>query len=732
MIGNINNFSLYSQDLESGTTTFVFSFDKPTGDIGGYYLYQSFDNVDFSSVKFLIDHDHFEEGDDASLYTEESSSIVFFTYSVPTGITDGRLLYLKLQGISISNELTSFSSTEQTYVAPTKPSNFTIVYDGYEAIAQWSALSTSTGKNTALLNYTVFRKRILSISGVSFDDETNICTHDDLEIGLAFWVVDTIKKSMWFGEVTTAGEFELTDTNKIVLASDASNGYTIFADNLQYYIEDPTSIVTIGTTAFTELNDSSFDLDIRYIYTVISNGSGSKSSEEAKFPIYTIDVENSYPYLRSPGNSDNDVLKQTEWKSLKAVLIDQNYYDKTQFAIPYFEHENYNLKGYLGVSNCKLDVYINNIHTFVTSTGDYGEFNIYYPFKKGTTLVKFQARDKNNIKFSRISAPYSIRTINIYSWFYTLGEQYAEIEDEIENIKTDVNISEARYSSFVDMYAPLINFYKQGDEDETIFRSLATEVFKSFEYATYDESLYIILNAFVNNLSALDHYEIYWNESLYQTQRTGYTFTASSTGLERSDFYYGISSHNSVDGSETDVTTLRVDRRWWPVAYSNVNILMWDFVPGADRYKIYRGTDSDNLYFLTSTGMNVFIDIGDRTENTSIAPRMYNYTSLDKPENLILYDRYGVNNLFLRLKKPSSLVIILYGTGSSSLTEYNLQRLLTLFEKLIPPEIIWKVIFANNDKVILYPEDREVDITEDPLVYALYDEHYYDGDEVYS
>jgi len=99
VIGTIDNFSLYSQDLEDGTTTFIFSYDIPTGDIGGYYLYQSYDNITFTSVKFLIDYSHFVIGDNADEYTQESNSTAFFTYSVGPGETDGRLLYFKIQGI---------------------------------------------------------------------------------------------------------------------------------------------------------------------------------------------------------------------------------------------------------------------------------------------------------------------------------------------------------------------------------------------------------------------------------------------------------------------------------------------------------------------------------------------------------------------------------------------------------------------------------------------------------
>lgn len=729
MIGDINNIALYSQDLLNGTTTIVISFDKPTGDIGGYYLYKSYDDITYEEDSFLIDFVHYEPGDTQSNYTTESGSTVYFTYSIPSGASDGRMIYIKMIGISVANDMSNYSDVISTYIAPTKPSNLMIRYDGYDAMLSWDELSTSTGRNSSLVDFSVYRKNITQLSDVTYDDGT--LTHSSLEVGKAFWITDRIKRCIWFGEITTEGEFVMSDSNKVTQASDNSEEYSILEDNLQYFIEDTSSSVLVGNSFVNSYIDTTYVSDTRYIYTVVSNGTGSKTSEEVKYFLYTVDFLQAYPYLRSAGNSDNAVLQQTQWKLLKAALIDSNYYDKTAYAIPYFKDQPYNLKGYLGVSNSKLDVFINDIYSFTTSTGNYGEFDLNYSFNKGETLVSFQARDKYNIKFSRQSAPYSIRTINLYSWFYSLGVQYDEVETEAEAIQTDVSISEARYSSFVDMYAPLIELYKQGDESETIFRAIASEVFKAFEYASYERSLELLLDAFKNNLESFDDYYIYYRDDLYNTHRTSYIFASTSTGLTRNDYYYGISSCTN-DGAETDIQSLRVDRRWWPNVYTGVNVLMWDYAFDTDFYKIYRGTSLDNMYFLTSTETNFFVDIGGFSPNTSIYPRLYNYTSLEKPENLILYDKYSINNLFMRLKKSTSLVIILYGKSSSTIEDYNIERLLLLFEKFIPPEILYRVIFANDDKVILYPEGEEIDLSEPPLNYAIYDESYYDNNEVYS
>lgn len=744
MIGNINNFVLSTQEIYNDITTFTFEFDKPTGNVGGYYLNLSLDGSTYEEVFFRVDYLHYRETDTDTYYTTDSGTKSYFEYSTISDITDGRLLYFKLQAISEFNELSNDSDIITTYTAPSRPDNLLVVYDGDAISLTWDELNTSSGTNNAFDTFKIYRKRITELSNVAIteiltteevltssgtiskDISNYTLTHASLTIDKAVWVIDNIKRSRWFGVVTTEGEFTISNDNKITLSSDNSQEYVIPIDSIRVLIEDNTTSIEIGQSATNSYTDTTFTNNFHYMYAVTSITTEDTESEQTTYPIYPITLTNAAPYLRSSGNSDNAMLYQTYWKTLKSVLIDANYYDKNQFSIPYFKDEVYNLKGYLGVSNCKLDIFINDIITFTTSTGNYGEFDINYQFRKGWTNIKLQARNQSNNKFSRYSAPYSIRTFNMYAWFAAMGEEYVDIDNEIEALKQDTDISTCRYASFIDRFIPFIGFYKQGPENEEKFRAIATAAYQAFEFAAYDESLNMVLDAFQENTDHFDHYEIYYNEGLYDTQRTQYVFSITSTGLSRDDFYYGISACKTSSGYviETDLTTLRVDRRWWPESYYNANVLMWDYVANAEFYKIYKSTDNISYYALTSTGYNVFIDINGYPPILTETPRLYNYTSIDNIENLKLYDRYGIHNLFLRLKKPSSLVIILYGKEDEEIEDYNIERILLLFEKIIPPEILYTIIFANNDKIVLYPEGTEVDLAEH-YIYAHFDESYF-------
>jgi hypothetical protein len=123
--------------------------------------------------------------------------------------------------------------------------------------------------------------------------------------------------------------------------------------------------------------------------------------------------------------------------------------------------------------------------------------------------------------------------------------------------------------------------------------------------------------------------------------------------------------------------------------------------------------------------MNVAVDINGETPNPEITPVPYNFTDMLEPVNVKLYDKYGVNNLFLRLKKTSSLIILLFGTGNNVIAEFDLQRILYLLKKFIPPELKYSIVFSNDTKVILYPDGIEINLVEPDPIYAYYDLSYY-------
>ena len=451
----------------------------------------------------------------------------------------------------------------------------------------------------------------------------------------------------------------------------------------------------------------------------------------------------------------SDLTSNKYWQNIKATLIDKHYYDLSSFAIPYSKKENYILKGYFGISDCILDVYINGVYGITTSTGQYGEFELNYKFPKGETRVVFQVRDKNNIIFSPVSNEYSIKTINLYTWYSVFGSQYKQIETELDLSRQDISVANARYSSFTDRFQPLIELYKVGAEDDTKFRALAYEIFKMFEFVGYNEGINIFLDALAEEsiTDNWDHYEIYYNNSLYDSIQTGFSFiqkkidpiTLTSTGLSRQKYIYGITCLTST-GEETDASFLTVDTRWWVPSTLGINILEWTPVYEIPYYNIYRGTSTGNITYLTTITGNIFVDNNSINSSSTTVSPIYNFTDYEPPTNLKKIKNTKISEVELYNRRPHWMEVVLYAIGSYDILDYQLERIIFFLKKLIPPEIKFLFLYCNDMTVKstglnLPPAYYRLGGTEStglfldftrntfdglPLEYARYYESYYD------
>jgi len=667
-------------------------FDKPAGVVGGYYLYVSSTGVTYTYLEAKVDSSHRK---DSSISTQDDYyGKTHFYYTFSDVAYQGRFLYFYIEAVSTTLVVSIPSSVVTTGTYPQKPENLFCLYDNYEVDSSWDSLLTSSGRNSDFSHFSISRNNLDEVFGTTMTYD--VLYNNSFIAGKAVWVIDIFKRNQWFGEVTSTGALDLATIERTQYSSSTDSP---FLDNFKIYLESATDI-SIGTTTSTGFVDSAFVKGYHDIYKLKSVTSTGLNSEFAKFPVYFVDVPNTLPYLRSPANSSTGLLNNIYWEQLKNVLIDSNYYDKSLYAIPYSATEYFNLKGFLGVSRCLVDVFINDLYGFTTSTGIYGEFNINYKFEKGKTDLKIQARDKNNIGFSRATGTYSIRTINIYTWYSVLGDQYSQIVDELGYLRTDNSLSTVRYSSYTDRYKPLIELSKYADEDSTKFLTLAGQVFKMFEYTSYDESLIMLLDSIKTETTDFDHYDIFYKNSLYRTNKTGWNFVtiATSTGIARGNYYYGISSLTST-GEETGVTVVRVDSRWWPLGYVGTNVLRWSQVNGVPFYNIYRGSSEDSLEYLTTISDLFFIDADAITPNPLINPPVHNFTDYEGPTDAYLYLDTKLASEEQLLKNRTWLEIIIYANGNNDIPTFQLERIVFYLKKIIAPEIRYIIIYANDTSV---------------------------------
>ena len=547
----------------------------------------------------------------------------------------------------------------------------------------------------------------------------------------------------------TAGQ-TITLTETIVKINDVSNLTTTLNPlNLLVYMED-SSPVQIGNTTNNTYIDNSFDKDNLYIYKVHSRNIEGILSTSQTTPVYTISLLETIPYLRHPNNSIMSIINQIYWKNIKNALVDDNYYLMNRFDLPYIDNIPLHLKGFLGVSNCNLDIFINDIYNSTIITDSYGEFDFYYTYSRGQTTVKFQARDSKNIDFSMWSTVNTINTLNAYTALSIFSGSLTDYLTELSAIRTDNNIDKVRYSTYVDEFAPLINLYKDGSETDESFLALATTVFDAYYYAGYYQGVQMVLDAFIKQIPELDHYEIFDRYSLYQTDITGRFFVpkTNNTLLPRINYYYGISSVRNT-GEESTISSVRVDSRWWPFNYTGYNAFIWDEVATADYYKIYRGTSLDNMQLLSMTLNNIFIDNGTNEIITNLGnnstiideggkvvyttPMLYNYSGMNPPSNFNVYLRTKLSQLIMLYKQAGNIIIMLFVKNDEVIPEFQFSRLTQLFTSLIPPELRITTFLIRDSSIFIYQSGVGTTITNNVIIdYGTFDVSSFDSGVVFN
>lgn len=721
MIAAITNFVVYSKSVDSAEVqTIVFEFDLHADPkIGGYELFKSTDSPGHSiscDTKADVNANQLAS---ISTTNDLTKSKTYFSYIVPEE-DFGRKIYYSIEAIATDQTHSTRTADLIVYTVLSTPTNLICSYDNYDVALSWNTLSITDGKNTAISSYGIYRTEMVVPTDTTLDAATGALISDLFTYNSYVYVFDVTKKCMWYGKVTIEGVFFATDANRSTTLFDSSLDYSALFRNLIIYVVDTSVTPTlIGYTATNSYSDTTAKRNKNYLYYVAAIGPDADLSNYATYPMQTQSIEDRTPYLRSIDNSSQDYLQQPHWRYLKNVLIDHNYYNKNKFDIPYIKG-SYNFKGYLGISNAKVDVYLNTIHNQYVITDSIGCFEFSINLPKGTNYLQLHSRDYKNIGFSRKATRQKITTVNLYSFFAALGVEYADIWTEIEAQKTDLSFEDSRFEAFEDRISSLIGYYRDIAESETVFRNIATAIYLAYEYGGYDEALLTVLDAFQANITEFDHYEIYYNNSFYNSKQTGRSFVINTStgglGLERDNYYYGVTSTNSSN-EESSATTIRVDDRWWPTStglytstgidtstgYTGFNIITWPEVDGIELYNVYKykGSEDDYTYnllqFVAQKNGNIFIDNDNSNLTTSTGiPPLYTFTSFEHPSTLEVIHRTKVASEYIAQTRATFITIIIYAIDNNDIPSFQLDRLLDLFSELIPPELIYRVMYCND------------------------------------
>jgi len=707
----VNNFVVSSTELTDTYSKIVFKFDMIPliNDIGGYRIYKSY-NANSTGVYDRMVIDVSSSSKDAVEITTNLNGSTYFNYYVHTA-DFGRVIYISLVPVNrLGKELIGCAPL-RVNAHPSAPATFSMCYDNFTVQASWTPPSIYSGANTDISNYVLKRANCISISGVVLNSSGNL-SHTLFGVGLHVFVVDQVKKSYWYGTCVTSGEFILDEASRFPLVSDISGDYEVSINNLRIFMEGDFTQIGLVDKATLTFEDTTFSKESLYFYS-LSALVGQEEGYSLFYPLYTLSLPNVSPYLRTVGNSENSYLSSIFWRKLTNVLIDQNYYNKQSFDIPHIQGM-YNFTGFLGLYNCKVDVFINDQYNNTVITDHSGSFSFAISLTKSNSKIQLQARDMENIGFSMKSNPQIVRLVTIYSFFTALAQEYTYIWKEILLQMKDFSFATSRTVLLENKLSPFVGITKDISEDDASFTAFITQAFLAYEYAGYQQGLYMILNAMNANISEFDHYELFFNDSLMHTHCTGYVYTVNYplAVLARKNYIYAVTGVNDA-GEESGATILRVDDRFWATnltaggiatstGYSGYNYLRWDPTGAATKYNIYRqtveGADYSilNFKFLHQCQDTIFVDIGTYTEVDKYPPE-YTITEFYPPTNVHVYNYTHVTNTPTSKKNSNWIRIIIYQKDTMAIPAFQLARLQLLLADMVPPELGYTVVLCNDN-----------------------------------
>jgi hypothetical protein len=727
MIANVTGLTLDSIVRYSGYVTYTLSFIKPVAFLGGYELKYSFDNALYTYGIFRPDYNLQAYGRSATVdFTKDINGRTIFEFSLMSADTiPGSKLYLKILCQSIYGE---YSYDIPSIVSYTQPSVPAVIVDNMQLLVDYQYnkvnlsfldLDYSSGKNKDLQSIDIGK---ILVEEIPITDFTNyIIYSNEIFIGDHIVIHDYVKKSIWYGVAYVNGSISLSG----FLLADYSHVYTVDSPPFRYNLRAYKS-TDIEINLYSETPSHVSSTNIKYTDTVVIKDSmviyrikytmpDSTIYTSIATPIFMQDINSLTPMWRSLEKSNTPMLSNVTWKKIKSTLVDSNYYDKNYWTLPYSENEKYSLIGFCGISDCFVDIYLNNtLYTTLTST-QYGEFEFLYKYPKSTSYIIVQVRTKDNLYTSIQSSELTINTSYVYTFFSTISGEHNLIRQNQVFNNNKINIDSCDSSSFLDIFSPMVGFNQYASENITSYKQFVKGVYKVYNNIAYNQGMFDLMNLFKSTITSIDNIVFLNNAQFEEVQITDVNFLLckyNDIHLARKKYRYYITAvkfETNMQKQETSPTIIDVDCRWWPLDHFKGHVaLSWERSTYATKYYIYRGEfgvnskiEETSITKLIETEYPYFVDIGEPTDGLTIAP-LFNSTIMLPPATITNYSFLTVNSYKNLLKKPYYFNILINMVDDSILPDYLNQRFLTVLKNITPSEMFYHVIISNNSSVSVY------------------------------
>ena len=737
--------NLGKSSIKKDFIKFSFSFVKNDPDESGYELFRSIDN-NVELIEQFIDQQVLEFPDQrfSFLNYDNPSSINynekirFFTVELPienNSYGKSWVFYLKVYKKDGSGSYIIPVSEWVSYNVPlSKITDLVTYFDGFSFNLEWSK-----PHGDLLQSYTILYCKMKEVFGVKLFENSvsfSFCLFNSKEFKVGDFIVvyNNITKYYWSGTVLFDGEFFINSSN--LLNNISFYDYESFGvENYTFYkcTESDLKVFqnNINKNSLSAIFNSD-EMNQGDVFAFKIRANGGTISHTSNFSFSVVNSVINQPIIVYPiYESFNESYGNLMFAVAKNSLVDENYYNKDVYALPYIENTggqlildlynvidtggNYNIRGFVGVYNAEITLHINNgltTYSFKTLSDKKGEYSIDFncPEKEFSISITGTVKGKDFLPYFEVP----FYKILAYSHFGAMSRISKRVLNEMYNLAKEKSISVCSNKVLQTYYGNLIGI-SPDPVNESSYNNLTTEEnrekFSKYReqiqflypilYTSSDpgliETFNTILNFYVNSDYGIVSYlfvdggDIF--KTYYNSMNLNESLVVGDGTLENKKYTYYVTHYNS--GKESYYESISIDYRIFngpntpnypPISFT------WNSVGNAtSTYRIYRKDGNGNIMYLDEVTGLAYVDDGKKTPVNTYTPPKFGYMDIIPVRGLKFIGNGNLLDILLFDSYGNFLILVLYEKNAGDIPQYIIDRLYYIIRGMLPREIYFTI-----------------------------------------
>lgn len=695
-----------------------FSFIKGNDFESGYEFHFISGEEDKILNRYIDATDLIHIDDRETAILEVNGRKVFSYRFFPSDIVFGRLWSFYLRVFYKDRETSSIPYNTQflNFRAPIDQINdFVAHYDGFNMAFEWSVPSL----DEVTIEYDIEQAEMRQTQRYSIIGQATsgvIFSSPDIAVTDFVVVHNILTNTYWSGIATSNTVFEIDNLN--IFNSIEFFNYTAY-DFVNYDVfitksSDYKKFRSIRKQSFSGSDKFLFPSNNKmFSFRLLPKGSDVPLYSNVVFG-RSFDITNRQALPYPIYESKDSLYGNQYFIGLRNLLVDENYYNKETYALPYKENLDgnvYSLAGYTGTSNSIVELYLDGQLYQTVWSDKKGEYVFQFNSDKKTFEIQIIAYLDNRLKQF---VPYerSILTkIYAYTHFGILAQKSVDLSNHFKSLIDQLSIKRCSYENLVNYYAAFIGLSPGFQDTQEEFREQIEFLFPvMYNNTNPGNNLFMttIMDFYSSrNYNILDYY--YFDKSDIMNNSYNAMHLENSLfhdvgrlGKNRYKYFVTAESKNNP-GIESYPAILEVDYRIFegPDSENYPAICMqWDVSGKTDDiyYNVYRQVNNNRIYLLAQTDGIAFIDDGKKIEVEKEFPT-FGYCDINYIRNLRFVGNNTVNEWLLYKYSYNLLMLVIYEDQRFPIKDSVKSRIDFILRSQVPAEKYFVIKYIQENVI---------------------------------